>query len=124
GVVHVPAFNSYLLNVGPEARARLAEVRRQYGLPPEVAPGVSPNDGYPTLPADRQGEFNAAVTAAIGRASVRDLVDYIDYIAKRIGVEHVGIGTDFNHGSGIEGFESLAEAGNVTAELVRRGYTE
>lgn len=124
GVVHVPAFNSYLLNVGPEARARLAEVRRQYGLPPEVAPGVSPNDGYPTLPADRQGEFNAAVTAAIGRASVRDLVDHIDYIAKRIGVEHVGIGTDFNHGSGIEGFESLAEAGNVTAELVRRGYTE
>jgi membrane dipeptidase len=36
----------------------------------------------------------------------------------------VGIGTDFDHGSGIEGFENAADAGNVTAELVKRGYSE
>lgn len=124
GVVHVPAFNSYLLRVTPEARARLAEVRSQYGLPAEVGPGVSPNDGYPTLAEDKQVEFNAAVTAAIGRASVADLVDQVDYVVKRIGIDHAGIGTDFNHGSGIVGFENEADAPNVTAELVKRGYTE
>jgi membrane dipeptidase len=36
----------------------------------------------------------------------------------------VGIGTDFDHGSGIIGFENEADAGNVTAELVKRGYSE
>jgi membrane dipeptidase len=124
GVVHVPAFNSYLRALTPEIRVKLGETRQKYGLPAEVGPGVSANDGYPTLPKDKQGEFNLAVREAVGRASVTDLVDHIDYIVKRIGIEHVGIGTDFDHGSGIVGFENEADAGNVTAELVKRGYSE
>jgi len=52
------------------------------------------------------------------------MADHIDYIAKRIGVDHVGIGTDFNHGSGIEGFDDASEALNVTLELLKRGYSE
>ena len=52
------------------------------------------------------------------------MIDHIDYIAKRIGVDHVGIGTDFNHGSGIEGFDDASEALNVTVELLKRGYSE
>jgi membrane dipeptidase len=51
-------------------------------------------------------------------------VDHIDYIVKRIGIDHVGIGSDFNHGAGIEGFDDESEAPNVTRELVRRGYSE
>jgi membrane dipeptidase len=43
---------------------------------------------------------------------------------KRIGIDHVGIGSDFNHGSGISGFADESEAPNVTRELVRRGYHE
>ncbi len=124
GVIHVTPFNSYLRQLTPEIRASLGQVRVKYGLPAEVAPGVSPNDGYPTLAADKQTAFNDEVKVAVGRASVSDLVDHLDYIAKRIGVEHVGIGTDFDHGSGIEGFENAADAGNVTAELVKRGYSE
>lgn len=58
------------------------------------------------------------------RASVTDYVNHIDYVAKRIGVDHVGIGSDFNHGSGIDGFDDESQAPNVTRELVRRGYTE
>lgn len=58
------------------------------------------------------------------KVTVADLVDHIDYIVRRIGVEHVGIGTDFNHGSGIEGFNGEADAPRVTRELVRRGYSE
>ena len=58
------------------------------------------------------------------RATVQDYVDHIDYLVKRIGIDHVGIGSDFNHGSGVEGFNDESEAPNVTAELLRRGYTE
>ena len=50
------------------------------------------------------------------------LLDHIDYIVKRVGIDHVGIGTDFNHGSGIEGYNDASEALNVTVGLLARGY--
>lgn len=58
------------------------------------------------------------------KATLSDYADHIDYLVKRIGVDHVGIGTDFNHGAGIVGFNDESEAPNVTRELVRRGYSE
>lgn len=62
--------------------------------------------------------------AVYPRAKVRDVVDHIDYIVKRIGIDHVGIGSDFNHGSGVDGFNDESEAPNITKELLRRGYSE
>lgn len=67
---------------------------------------------------------NVQPPSPLPRATVSDLVDHIDYIVKRIGIDHVGIGTDFNHGAGIQGFDDESEAPNVTRELVRRGYSE
>ncbi len=57
-------------------------------------------------------------------ANVKDMVDQIDYAVKLIGIDHVGISSDFDGGGGIEGWNSAAESFNVTLELVRRGYTE
>lgn len=54
------------------------------------------------------------------RAGVRS----IDYAVKRIGVDHVGIASDFNHGGGVVGWANESEAANVTAELLRHGYSE
>ena len=59
----------------------------------------------------------------LGPGSVDMLLDHIDYIVKRVGIDHVGIGTDFNHGSGIEGYNDASEALNVTVGLLARGYT-
>jgi membrane dipeptidase len=59
-----------------------------------------------------------------GRATVKDYVDHIDYAVKLIGIDHVGIASDFDGGGGIDGWNSAAETFNVTLELVRRGYTE
>jgi membrane dipeptidase len=59
-----------------------------------------------------------------GRATVKDFVNHIDYAVKLIGIDHVGISSDFDGGGGIDGWNSAAEAFNVTLELVRRGYTE
>jgi membrane dipeptidase len=58
------------------------------------------------------------------RPNVSDFVDHIDYIAKKIGIDHVGISSDFDGGGGIEGWSDASETFNVTLELVRRGYTE
>jgi microsomal dipeptidase-like Zn-dependent dipeptidase len=62
--------------------------------------------------------------ADVPDVNVKDFVDHIDHIVKTIGIDHVGIGTDFGGGGGIEGFSDHSEALNVTLELVRRGYSE
>ena len=56
--------------------------------------------------------------------NVKDYVDHIDYLVKKIGIEHVGIASDFDGGGGVEGWDNAAETFNVTLELVRRGYTK
>ncbi|MDC0515223.1 dipeptidase [Flavobacteriaceae bacterium] len=55
---------------------------------------------------------------------VADFVDQIDYIKNKIGVDHVGISSDFDGGGGIEGWADASETFNVTLELVRRDYSE
>lgn len=58
------------------------------------------------------------------RPNVKDFIDHVDYIVKTIGIDHVGISSDFDGGGGIEGWNDASETFNVTLELVRRGYTE
>ncbi|NKI32183.1 dipeptidase [Croceivirga thetidis] len=57
-------------------------------------------------------------------ATVEHVVDHIDHIVKVAGIDHVGIGCDFDGGGGIEGVFDASEVMNITIELVRRGYTE
>jgi membrane dipeptidase len=54
--------------------------------------------------------------------SVTDFADHIDYAVGRIGVEHVGISSDFDGGGGFSGWRDASETPNVTGELLRRGY--
>lgn len=56
-------------------------------------------------------------------ATVADVVDHIDHIVKVAGIKHVGIGTDFDGGGAVEGCEYVSEMGNITKELLRRGYS-
>ncbi|MDP2876670.1 MAG: membrane dipeptidase, partial [Holophaga sp.] len=58
------------------------------------------------------------------KATVRDAVDHIDHIVKLIGIDHVGIGTDFDGGGGLADCRDATELPNITFELVRRGYSE
>lgn len=80
-----------------------------------------------TLSADRRSEFDARL-AELNRhwalATVEQMVDHIDYAVALVGVDHVGIGSDFDGGGGVTGWADAAETANVTAELLRRGYTE
>jgi membrane dipeptidase len=56
--------------------------------------------------------------------NVSDFVDHIDYIKNKIGIDHVGISSDFDGGGGIEGWRDASQTYNITLELVRRGYSE
>lgn len=55
---------------------------------------------------------------------VTDFVDHIDYLVEKIGMDHVGISSDFDGGGGIDGWSDASESLNVTVELVKRGYAE
>ena len=86
--------------------------------------------GLDALSPERRAEYDkrlAEIDAKFPparRANVKDFVNHIDYAVKLIGIDHVGISSDFDGGGGIDGWNSAAEAFNVTLELVRRGYTE
>jgi len=54
---------------------------------------------------------------------VEDLMQAVDYAVKRIGIDHVALSSDFNHGGGVIGWNDVAESANVTAALRRHGYT-
>lgn len=121
GVVQVVPFSPYVHSQNRESLEKIAALRARYGLP---ANGPTPTDGIYGLPKEKQPLFLDEIRKTQSRGTIREFVDHIDYIATRIGWQHVGIGTDFDHGGGVTGFESEADAPNVTSELVRRGYTE
>ena len=132
GVVQLVAFNSYV-KCDPardaERQGAIDALRRQFGVtgtnPREVSQSVA------ALPDDKRNAYLAAqedITArrypADPRATVKDFVDHIDYAVKLIGIDHVGISSDFDGGGGVDGWRNAGETFNVTLELVRRGYTD
>ncbi len=56
-------------------------------------------------------------------ANIARAVDHIDYAVRRIGIDHVGIGTDFDGGGGLEDCRDVTDLPKITEELVRRGYS-
>jgi membrane dipeptidase len=57
-------------------------------------------------------------------ATVKDVCDHIDHMVKVAGINHVGIGTDFDGGGAVEGCYDVSEMGNITLELMKRGYSK
>ena len=125
GVVNVTPFNPYLRPLAADFDAKAAVLRQKFGLPPTQRHGpVGAEEGINSLSAQKLRAFMGDFHELMPQATLNDYVNHIDYIVKRIGIEHVGIGSDFNHGAGIVGFNDEAESFNVTRELVRRGYSE
>ena len=125
GVIQTVAFDSYVKIKPPESPERVAAVaalRKEFGL-------EGGGRGAGGLPEGRRTEFRVRMAALDERyppppmATVRDFVDHIDYLVKKIGIDHVGISSDFDGGGGVKGWNGADETFNVTLELVRRGYT-
>ena len=126
GVAQLVAFNGYVKcgQESPERQQAIGALRQQYGL---SGPGGGGGQGLPdSVRAAYQRDLQALNQKhpAPPRATVKDFADHIDYAVKLIGLEHVGISSDFDGGGGVEGWSDASETFNVTLELVRRGYTE
>ncbi len=125
GAICVPPFGAYIAPVPADLPERVARLRAQFGLAGDFPPTLA---GYTTgmqaLPRERQGEYLARLGALRPRATVRDFVDHLEHVIRRVGIDHVCIGTDFDHGAGVAGYDHAGEAVHVTAELLRRGYSE
>ena len=117
---------------GPNAdsAARACPVEDEHA-PVTAATGAGRGNPFlAALPADRRADYEKQMAEIDAkwppapRANVKDFVNHIDYAVKLIGIDHIGLSSDFDGGGGIDGWNSAAEAFNVTLELVRRGYTE
>lgn len=123
GVIHVAPFRGYLFNSSdPDMDKNIREVRRDSGIDEDY---LYPFELYWEIDdLVVKKDFLSRISTLLGPIGLDEMLDHVDYIAKRIGVEHVGIGTDFNHGSGIAGFDDASDALNVTLELLKRGFSE
>lgn len=119
GVVQIVAFDSYLKAVPPEKSASHEALRQALGIKDAAA---FRNMSEATRAQYMEGR--AMLDAQWPGADVADLVDHIDYAVGQIGINHVGISSDFGGGGGVIGWNHAVETFNVTHELVRRGYTE
>ena len=121
GVVQIVAFSNYLRPIPQDVQDKVTALRTEYGLPEKD------DTLQKTWPPEKQKEYSTRlheIIAAAPKATLAQLVDSVDYAVKRIGIDHVGISSDFNHGGGVTGWDNEGEAQNVTAELLRHGYTE
>ena len=108
----VAADLGYTILPGAEVRALSAEERTAYSARmAEVEALVAPRKA-------------AEVDAVAPPVDVADFINHVDYMVELIGIEHVGLSSDFDGGGGISGWNDASETFNVTLELVRRGYTE
>lgn len=119
GVAQMVAYDTYLRAVPPEKQDAVKALWAEFGAKDFADLGK--------LTPEQLKEFRAKgdeIDLKYPKAGVKDLADHIDYTAKLIGIDHVGIASDFNGGGGIAGWSGAGETFNVTLELVKRGYTE
>lgn len=130
GVVQVVAFSAYLRPLSQPTQDKLNTLRARFGLPPlpNLAMALMPGDAIiAAWPEHTFGEYASALYAILDeepKANLKDLGDAIDYTVRKIGIDHVGLASDFNDGGGIDGWNNVGEIRNVTAELIQRGYSE
>ena len=115
GVIQICILSNYVKvpDPNPELVAKLDEVQKKYG-------------DFNTLTAEAQkqmrDEYRDTQKKYQKLATVTDVVDHIDHVVQVIGIDYVGIGTDFDGGGGVNGCMTVAEMKNITIELLRRGY--
>ena len=119
GVIHIVALGGFLKIQPPERRQAMNDLRQRFEI--TRAADVA------ALSEEQRAAYDEGLQTIQTRwpaPDIGDFVDHIDYVVNLIGVDHVGIGSDFDGGGGVPGFDDASECPNVTEELVRRGYSE
>ena len=127
GTIQICALGGFLKTDSPERKEALEMLQKEFNLPrrrrgrQEALEKMSEEER--SLYEKKLEELDQKYPP-VGRANLQDYADHIDHAVRLIGIDHVGIGTDFDGGGGIEGFNDASEALNVTQELLQRGYSE
>lgn len=127
GTIQICALGGFLKTDSPERKEAVEMLQKEFNLPrrrrgrQEALEKMSEEER--SLYEKKLEELDQKYPP-VGRANLQDYADHIDHAVRLIGIDHVGIGTDFDGGGGIEGFNDASEALNVTQELLRRGYSE
>ncbi|WP_338507648.1 pyoverdine-tailoring dipeptidase-like protein PvdM [Pseudomonas poae] len=130
GVVQVVGFPAYLRPLSQPTQDKLNVLRARFDLPPlpNLAMALMPGDAIiAAWPEQKFGQYAQGLYGILEeepKASLKDWGDAVDYTVRKIGIDHVGIASDFNDGGGIEGWNNVGEIRNITAELIQRGYSE
>ena len=118
GVVQLTMLSNYLRDPVPNITAEK--------LKKELLSSIKPIDQMTTLEKEtmrkRLNEIDDKYP--IAQANLKNVVDHIDHIVNVAGIDHVGIGCDFDGGGGIDGVFDVSQVMNITIELVKRGYNE
>ena len=132
GVIQVVALGSYLKGDSPERRQAIQKLQAETGYR-RLGRGETQtmSEQQRAEYAERTKTYQERLKSEVDvkyppptPAAIVDFVNHIDHAVKVAGTDHVGVGTDFDGGGGIAGFNDHSEAFNVTVELVRRGYSE
>lgn len=117
GVIQICILGNYLKTPepNPELDSSLKDLQKKYG---------DYNTASDSLKKVMRYEFKKIKTEYEHPATVKDVVDHIDHVVQVIGVDYVGIGTDFDGGGGVEGCRIASDMKNITIELLRRGYSK
>lgn len=118
GVVQVCILSDYIKipELYPERDSAFQAVRIKYGNFENLTPEDEKN-------AWREWDRVDSLFP-VQLATVSEAVDHIDHMVKIAGIDHVGIGTDFDGGGGLDDCRDVSQLGAITLELVRRGYSE
>ncbi|MDP4709982.1 MAG: dipeptidase [Saprospiraceae bacterium] len=138
GVVQAVALGTYVKKEKVEARnAKIKEINERLAaemgfalkerreiMQMEEADRAAYMETFRSIQEKAKPIVEAEVDPVAPPVDVADFVDHIDYMVKLIGIDHVGISSDFDGGGGIKGWDDASETFNVTLEMVRRGYSE
>ncbi len=128
GVIQTVALGAFVKSPAPERQDAIATLREEMGIAGRnVARSLAEQELSEDEYEARLSEYEtrlAQIDEQWPPADVADFVDHIDHGVDLIGIDHIGISSDFDGGGGIVGWNDASETGNVTLELVRRGYSE
>ncbi len=119
GVVQIVALDSFVRPVPDARRAALRALAAEWGIWGPVQVRDLPEEKRPVYMAQR-----AAIDAQWPPGDLDDVIDQIDHAVARVGIDHVGLASDFDGGGGVTGWQGAEESPAVTAALQRRGYSE
>jgi len=119
GVIQICFVSSFVKTPepNPERDAAMAQLEEKYGSRRDITDAETRKKWREEYMAIRE-KFPEE------RATIKDIIDHIDHVVDLVGVDYVGIGTDFDGGGGVDGCDDVSDMPLITEELVRRGYSD